>query len=139
MGGTLVGWFFLLGSLLLLLLLLSASLCGRVCLRRRGLLLGRLLLLLLLLLLLSAAGHEQADDVLGGQHAVVVNLELAEDVVDLVLAELVAPRHEGVAEHLGVDLLLVVLVRAEGLHDQLVGVVGACNQEKRNLNLNFKV
>ena len=35
------------------------------------------------LLLLSSAGHEEPDDVLGGDEAVVVDLELAEDVVDL--------------------------------------------------------
>ena len=82
----------------------------------------------------------------------VLDLELAEGVVDLLLAELVAPGHQGVPEpgrtqlkacfkrylkqyvsHLCVDLS-VDLEGVEGLDDDVI-VVGACTQwsEKGNL------
>merc|ERR1711872_153761 len=105
----------LLGGLLLLLLL------GVGVLLRLGLrgLLNRGGLLDLGLLL---DGNEEADHVLGLDHVVLVDLELTEDVVDLGLGHLVSPGLEGVLEHLGVDLALVV-VSLEGLDDEVVGVV----------------
>merc|ERR1712127_796366 len=107
---------YLLGGLLLLLLLL---LVVRVLLLfNRGLLNNNGLLSLGLLL----DGDEQADDVLGLDHIVLIDLELTEDVVDLGLGHLVSPGLEGVLEHLGVDLALVV-VGLEGLDNEVVGVV----------------
>merc|ERR1719391_448626 len=87
---------YLLGGLLLLLLLLGTAVLGR------GLGLGRCgsSLLGLLLLLLLAAADEESDHSLGLDEAVVVNLELAEDVVNLGLGELVAEVHQSVTEHL---------------------------------------
>merc|ERR1719264_1564079 len=87
--------------------------------------LGLLLLLLLLatlgcLLGLAAASDEETDYILGCDEAVVIDLELAEDVVDLGLGELVSPRLEGVREHRRVDLaglLALALVGAEGADD----------------------
>merc|ERR1712127_1152424 len=96
---------YLLGGLLLLLLLLLGV---------------RVLLLLNRGLLLD--GDEQANDVLGLDHVVLIDLELTEDVIDLSLGHLVSPGLEGVLEHLGVDLALVV-VGLEGLDDEVIGVV----------------
>merc|ERR1719511_340822 len=92
---------FLLGGLLLLLLLLATlSRCSAVvsC--------GRcwcFLFLLLLLLLLTAAGDKESNHSLALKEAIVIDLELAEDVVNLSLGKLVAKVHQCVAEHL--DLL----------------------------------
>merc|ERR1719192_1577802 len=102
--------------LLLLLLLLGIGVLLRLGL---GGLLNRGGLLDLGLLL---DGNEQADHVLGLDHVVLIDLELAEDVVKLGLGHLVSPGLEGVLEHLGVDLALVV-VSLEGLDDEVVGVV----------------
>merc|ERR1712156_114474 len=91
------------GLLLLLLLLLGIGVLLRLGLRG---LLNRDGLLDLGLLL---DGNEQADHVLGLDHVVLIDLELAEDVVNLGLGHLVSPGLEGVLEHLGVDLALVVV------------------------------
>merc|ERR1712055_132403 len=98
-------------------------------------LLGGLLLLLLLgicVFLLFCRGFlhlgffldsdEQADDVLAGDHVILINLELSEDVVNLSLGHLVSPGLKSMLKHLGVDLAAVV-VSLEGLDDQVVGVV----------------
>merc|ERR1712127_966834 len=86
---------YLLGGLLLLLLLLLGV---RVLLLfNRGLLNNNGLLSLGLLL----DGDEQANDVLGLDHVVLIDLELTEDVVDLAL----------------------VVVGLEGLDDEVIGVV----------------
>merc|ERR1712016_554220 len=80
----------LLGGLLLLLLLLGIGilirlLCG-------GLLNGGRLLSLGLLL----DGDEQANDVLGLDHVVLIDLEPTEDIIDLGLGHLVSPGLKGV-------------------------------------------
>merc|ERR1712118_100819 len=106
----------LLGSLLLLLLLLGIGII-----LLRGSLLHRCGGLLDLLLLLLD-GDEEADHLLGLDAVVLINLELAEDVVNLGLGHLVSPGHEGVLEHLGVDLAVHV-VSLEGLDDEVIGVV----------------
>merc|ERR1719278_1376097 len=85
------------GLLLLLLLLLGIGVLLRLGLR--GLLNGGGLLDLGLLL----DGDEQANDVLGLDHVVLIDLELTEDVVNLGLGHLVSPGLKGVLEHLGVD------------------------------------
>merc|ERR1712047_66154 len=108
----------LLGGLLLLLLLLLGVI--GVLLLSRGLLNGCGSLLDLLLLLLD--GDEETNDLLGLDHVILINLELSEDVVDLSLGHLVSPGHEGVLEHLGVDLAVLV-VSLEGLDDEVVRVV----------------
>merc|ERR1711879_814399 len=77
------------GLLLLLLLLLGIGVLLRLSLRG---LLNRCGLLNLGLLL---DGDEQADDVLGLGHVVLIDLELTEDVVDLGLGHLVSPGLEG--------------------------------------------
>merc|ERR1712226_147210 len=96
------------GLLLLLLLLLGIGILLRLSLG--GLLNGSGLLNLGLLL----DGDEQANDDLGLDHVVLINLELTEDVVNLGLGHLVSPGLEGVLEHLGVNLALVV-IGLEGL------------------------
>lgn len=116
----------LLGSLLLLLLLLAtvggsvAALLALTLVAASSTGLG----LLLLLLLLATSGNEQSDHSFGCNEAVVIDLELAEDVVRLGLGELVAEVHQGVAEHLGLNLALG-LVGLEGTDDEVIGVVGA--------------
>merc|ERR1712071_250080 len=107
---------YLLGGLLLLLLLLLGV--RVLLLLNRGLLNNSDLLSLGLLL----DGDEQANEVLGLDHVVLIDLELTEDVVDLSLGHLVSPGLEGVLEHLGVDVALVV-VGLEGLDDEVIGVV----------------
>merc|ERR1712241_633499 len=106
----------LLGSLLLLLLLL----------------LGVLLLLWggflnnwgwgWLLLLLFLDGNEETDDLLGLDHVVLIDLEFSEDVVDLSLGHLVSPGHQGVLEHLGVNLAFHI-VSLESLNNEVVRVI----------------
>merc|ERR1711902_432116 len=104
------------GLLLLLLLLLSISL---VLLCRRSLLNWGWGWLLLDLLLDS---HEQSNDLLGLDHVVLIDLELSEDVVNLSLGHLVSPGHEGVLEHFGVNLAVLV-VGLESLDNEVIGVV----------------
>merc|ERR1712018_292007 len=114
-----------LGLLLLLLLLATLGCLLRSGLGRRF---GRSLFLLLLLFGFAAASDEETDHTLGCNEAVIVDLKLAKDVVDLGLGELVSPRLEGVREHLSVDLpclLSLALVGSECPDDQVVGVVGA--------------
>merc|ERR1712053_45792 len=104
------------GLLLLLLLLLSISL---ILLCRSSLLnwwWGWLLLHLLL------SSNEEADDLLGLDHVVLIDLELSKDVVNLSLGHLVSPGHQGVLEHLGVDLAVLV-VGLESLDNEVIGVV----------------
>merc|ERR1712127_748150 len=107
---------YLLGGLLLLLLLLLGV--RVLLLLNRGLLNNSDLLSLGLLL----DGDEQANDVLGLDHVVLIDLELVEDVVNLSLGHLVSPGAEGMLKHLGVNLALVV-VGLEGLDDEVIGVV----------------
>merc|ERR1711962_1247224 len=70
----------------------------------------------------SLTATKQADDVLGLDHVVLINLELTEDVVNLSLGHLVSPGFQSVLEHLGVNLSLVV-VNLESLDNQVIGVV----------------
>merc|ERR1712227_918093 len=108
----------LLGGLLLLLLLLLGVI--GVLLLSRGLLNGCGSLLNLLLLLLD--GDEETNDLLGLDHVVLIDLELSEDVVNLSLGHLVSPGHEGVLEHLGVNLSIIV-VSLEGLDNEVIRVI----------------
>merc|ERR1719444_48268 len=108
----------LLGGLLLLLLLLLGVI--GVLLLSRGLLNGCGSLLDLLLPLLD--GDEETNDLLGLDHVVLIDLELSEDVVNLSLGHLVSPGHEGVLEHLGVNLSVHV-VSLEGLDNEVIRVV----------------
>merc|ERR1712003_589012 len=75
---------------------------------------------LLLHLLLNS--NEESNDLLGLDHVVLIDLELSEDVVDLSLGHLVSPGHQGVLEHLGVNLALLV-VGLESLDNEVIGVV----------------
>merc|ERR1712241_467997 len=102
----------LLGGLLLLLLLLL----GITLVLLHGSLLHRCGGLLDLLLLLLD-GNEEADNLIGLDAVVLINLELAEDVVNLGLGHLVSPGHERVLEHLGVNLAVHV-VSLEGLDNE---------------------
>merc|ERR1712019_88538 len=104
------------GLLLLLLLLLSISL---ILLCRSSLLNWWWGWLLLHLLLNS---NEESNDLLGLDHVVLIDLELSEDVVNLSLGHLVSPGHQGVLEHLGVNLAIQV-VGLESLDNEVIGVV----------------
>merc|ERR1712001_455140 len=104
------------GLLLLLLLLLGISL---IFLCRRSLLNWWWGWLLLHLLLNS---NKESNDLLGLDHVVLIDLEFSEDVVDLSLGHLVSPGHQGVLEHLGVDLAILV-VGLESLDNEVIGVV----------------
>merc|ERR550517_1726999 len=75
-----------------------------------------------LLLDLLLDGNEESNDLLALDHVVLINLELSEDIVDLSLGHLVSPGHQGVLEHLGVDLAVLV-VGLESLNDEVIGVV----------------
>merc|ERR1712227_763186 len=88
----------LLGGLLLLLLLLLGVITS-------FLLCGSFFNLLLFLL----DGNKKSDNFLGLDHVVLINLELTEDVINLSLGHLVSPGHEGMLEHLGVDLAVHVI------------------------------
>merc|ERR1711988_930806 len=66
--------------------------------------------------------NKETQDLLGLDHVVLIHLELVEDVVDLSLGHLVSPGHQGVLEHLDVDLAFVV-VGSEGLDDEIIGIV----------------
>merc|ERR1719432_600672 len=83
-------WHLLGGLLLLLLLLLGICVLLRFCFSD-FLNWGRLFNLGLLL-----DGNEQANDVLGLDHVVLIDLELTEDIVNLSLGHLVSPGLEGV-------------------------------------------
>merc|ERR1719474_1570291 len=104
------------GLLLLLLLLLSLSL---VLLCRGSFFYWRGCFFLLLLFLDS---NEETNDILGLDHVIFINLEFPKDVVNLSLGHLVSPGHEGVCEHLGVNLAFIV-VSLEGLDNEVIGVV----------------
>merc|ERR1719227_100201 len=80
-------------------------------------LLGGLLLLLFLL-----DSNKESNNLLGLDHVVLINLELIEDVVNLGLVHLVSPGHEGVLEHLDINLAALI-VGQESLEDQLIGIV----------------
>merc|ERR1719278_759475 len=104
------------GLLLLLLLLLGITLVISWC------LFGDLLLLLLNLLLFLLDSNKESHDLLGLAHVVLIHLELIEDVINLSLSHLVSPSHQGVLEHLDVDLAVGV-VGTEGLDDEIIGIV----------------
>merc|ERR1712066_87228 len=107
----------LLGGLLLLLLLLLGVIC---LLLSRGLLNRCRSLLDLLLLLLN--GDKKTNNLLGLDHVVLIDFELTEDVVNLSLGHLVSPGHEGVLEHLGVNLAIHVIC-LESLDNEVIGIV----------------
>merc|ERR1712121_26387 len=108
----------LLGSLLLLLLLLLGLSCIFLFCRRsffywRG---------SFFLLLLFLDSNKQTNNILGLDHVVFINLELSKDVINLSLSHLVSPGHEGMGEHLGVDLDVSV-ISLEGLDNEVIRVV----------------
>merc|ERR1719186_2317915 len=107
-------------------------------------LLGGLLLLLLLLLSISFIlicrccllndrcglfsfgffldGNKEADNILGLDHVVFINLEFTEDVVNFSLGHLVSPGHQSMLEHLGVNLASLI-VGLESLDNEVIRVV----------------
>merc|ERR1719351_94697 len=74
------------------------------------------------LLLLLLDGHKEANNLLGLDAVVFINLKLTKDVLDLSLGHLVSPGHKGVLEHLGVDLAFQVIC-LESLNNEVVGVI----------------
>merc|ERR1719429_74147 len=107
---------------------------GTVC-PRSSLLSGLLLLLLLLLgitfiLLWSSFNrsfflldsNKEANNLLGLDHVVLIDLKLIEDVINLSLGHLVSPGHESMLEHLDINLATLVIGH-ESLEDELIGVV----------------
>merc|ERR1719282_2268080 len=74
------------------------------------------------LLLLLLDGHKETNNLLGFDAVVLINLKLTEDVLDLSLGHLVSPGHEGVLEHLRVDLAFQVIC-LESLNNEVVGVI----------------
>merc|ERR1712107_743720 len=103
----------LLGGLLLLLGIITTLIISR------GFSGSFFLLLLLLFFLLDS--NKESNNLLGLDHVVLINLELIEDVVNLGL-HLVSPGHEGVLEHLDINLAALI-VGHESLEDQLIGIV----------------
>merc|ERR1712227_155982 len=106
----------LLGSLLLLLLLLL----GVLSLLWRSL--DNLWWWCGFLLLFLLDGHKEANNLLGLDAVVLINLKLTKDVINLSLGHLVSPGHDGMLEHLGVNLAVHV-VGLESLDDEVIGVV----------------
>merc|ERR1712018_384119 len=104
----------LLGGLLLLLLLLLGIITTLIISRGFS---GSFFLLLLFL-----NSNKESNNLLGLDHVVLINLELIEDVVNLSLVHLVSPGHEGVLEHLDINLAALI-VGHESLEDQLIGIV----------------
>merc|ERR1719328_139849 len=80
------------------------------------------LFLLLFLLLLFLNSNKQANNFLGLYHVVLINVKLLKDVINLSLVHLVSPGHEGMLEHLDIDLASLI-VGHESLEDEIVRVV----------------
>ena len=78
-------------------------LCGGLCLCLLLFLLLVLLFLLVVLLLVHAASYEHVDDALRQDEAIIVVVELVENVVDFFLGHLLAERHENMLEVVCVD------------------------------------
>merc|ERR1712113_1180434 len=90
---------FLLGGLLLLLLLLLGLSLIFFC--RGSFFYWRGCFFLLLLFL---DGNKETNNILGLDHVVFINLKFSENIINLSLGHLVSPGHQGVLEHLGVNL-----------------------------------
>merc|ERR1719186_1677072 len=107
---------YLLGGLLLLLLLLGISL----------ILIGGSSLLNNWCRLFSLGffldGNKKADNILGLDHVVFINLEFTEDIINFSLGHLVSPSHQSMLEHLGVNLASLV-IGLESLDNKVIGVV----------------
>merc|ERR1711935_668412 len=76
------------------------------------------------LLLLTATGNKESNHILGSDKTIIVDLEFAEDIIDLSLVEFVTEVHESMTEHLRLDFA-GDLVSLEGTDDEVIGVVGA--------------
>merc|ERR1719429_96738 len=83
---------------------------------------NRSFFLLLLLLLFLLDSNKEANNLLGLDHVVLIDLKLIEDVINLRLGHLVSPGHESMLEHLDIDLATLVIGH-ESLEDELIGVV----------------
>jgi len=68
----------------------------------------------------TSAGTQHADELLGVDLVVVVDGQVGVGLVDLRGGELVPPGHQGVAEHVAVDVAVVLDIRLERLLDELV-------------------
>merc|ERR1712201_42179 len=108
---------FLLGGLLLLLLLLLGLslifLCRGSFFYWRG---------CFFLLLLFLDGNKETNNILGLDHVVFINLKFSEDIINLSLGHLVSPGHQGVLEHLGINLALLV-IGLESLDNEVIRVI----------------
>merc|ERR1711935_9240 len=113
---------YLLGGLLLLLLFLGTIIGGLFC----GGFCGCFFSWwgCFFLLLLTATGNKESNHILGSDETIIVDLEFAEDIIDLSLVEFVTEVHESMTEHLRLDFA-VNLVGLEGTDDEVIGVVGA--------------
>merc|ERR1712012_850720 len=106
----------LLGSLLLLLLFLL----GVLFLLWRSL--DNLWWWCWFLLLFLLDGHKEANNLFGLDAVVLINLKLSKDVINFGLGHLVSPGHEGMLEHLGVNLAFQV-ISLESLNNKVVRVI----------------
>merc|ERR1719284_1367514 len=112
----------LLGGLLLLLFLLLGV---TIFFFSRGSLNNLFLLLFLLFLLLDS--DKQADNFLGLDHVVLINVELVEDVINLGLVHLVSPGSKSMLEHLDIDLATLI-VGHESLENEVIRIVTISSQ-----------
>merc|ERR1719284_1764070 len=112
----------LLGGLLLLLFLLLGV---TIFFFSRGSLNNLLLLLFLLFLLLDS--DKQADNFLGLDHVVLINVELVEDVINLGLVHLVSPGSKSMLEHLDIDLATLI-VGHESLENEVIRIITVSGQ-----------
>merc|ERR1719297_676394 len=67
-------------------------------------------------------GNKEADDILGLDHVVFINLKFTKDIINLSLGHLISPGHESMLEHLGVNLALLI-VSLESLDDEVIRVI----------------
>merc|ERR1711888_213133 len=107
----------LLGSLLLLLLLFLGITFILLC---RCFLNCWWRCWLLLLFLLDS--NKEADDILGLDHVVFINLKFTKDVINFSLGHFVSPSHQSMCEHFGVNLAILV-VGLESLDNEVIRVI----------------
>merc|ERR1711935_1056053 len=71
------------------------------------------------LLFLTATGNKESNHILGSDKTIIVDLEFAEDIIDLSLVEFVTEVHESMTEHLRLDFA-INLVGLEGTDDEVI-------------------
>merc|ERR550519_144125 len=74
------------------------------------------------LLLFLLDSNKEADDILGLDHVVFINLKFTKDIIDFSLGHLVSPSHQSMCEHLGVNFAILV-IGLESLDNEVIRVI----------------